>query len=135
MKKKHFLGAVSVKKPLFLKELSIVWSEFPCYDSSNTLLVDDHIEKFERNPQGTCAVIPRYIYQNTDKNTDNTIAGHADSVLKPENSFCSLLNYVYEKKSNFQDYFGILNTIAYYLLSDIIIYFTHQNNIYIYNCI
>jgi hypothetical protein len=107
---------VSVKKPLFLKELSIVWSEFPCYDSSNTLLVDDHIEKFERNPQGTCAVIPRYIYQSTD----HKIAGHADSVLKPENSFCSLLNYVYEKKSNFQDYFGILY-ISFYL-SDIIIF-------------
>ena len=38
------------KKPLFLKNLSEVWRDFPCYGPQNTLLVDNDDEKSRNNP-------------------------------------------------------------------------------------
>jgi hypothetical protein len=37
----------NLRQPLFLKELSKVWKLFPSYGAHNTVLVDNHIEKFE----------------------------------------------------------------------------------------
>ncbi len=36
-----------VMQPLFLKEISKVWKQFPAFNASNTLLIDNHLEKFE----------------------------------------------------------------------------------------
>lgn len=58
-------SVVSDAKPLFLKELSRIWSSFPCYSASNTILVDNHLEKFERNPMGTCLILPEYSVKHT----------------------------------------------------------------------
>lgn len=47
----------SLKKSLiFHKPLCLVWSEFPEFDESNTLLIDDSPEKCCRNPPGTWMV-------------------------------------------------------------------------------
>jgi hypothetical protein len=51
---------VNDKKPLFLKELSRVWEAVPCFSAVNTVLVDNHEEKFERNPLGTCVRVPEW---------------------------------------------------------------------------
>jgi hypothetical protein len=40
-------------KPLFYKELSIVWRVFPNYDWTNTLLIDDSQDKVILNPPFT----------------------------------------------------------------------------------
>ena len=53
-------SVVASHKPLFLKELSLVWENFPCYSAKNSLLLDNHDEKFERNPLGTCISVPEY---------------------------------------------------------------------------
>lgn len=56
-------SAVSVDKPLFLKDLSRLWKQQldrVAFDASSTILVDNHLEKFERNPLGTCVLVPEY---------------------------------------------------------------------------
>ena len=70
-------------KPLFLKELSKVFNEMPCFDSSNTLLIDDHVEKFEKNEEGTCMVIDQY-------RADLPCAS-SDTTLDPRGEVCRLL--------------------------------------------
>lgn len=45
-------------KPIFFKELSMVWRVFPLYDSTNTLLIDDSPEKVLMNPPFT-SIHPR----------------------------------------------------------------------------
>lgn len=37
--------AMAKKKPLFVKNLAKVWSQFPQYDSKNTIIIDDTKEK------------------------------------------------------------------------------------------
>lgn len=37
-------------KPLFLKNLSRVWEEFPQYNEKNTLIIDDSDQKMVNNP-------------------------------------------------------------------------------------
>lgn len=57
-------SVVSPDKPLFLKQLYRLWAEQfdrVAYDESNTILLDNHVEKFERNPLGTCIVVPEYV--------------------------------------------------------------------------
>jgi len=39
------------RKPLFIKDLSKMWKEFPEYDQTNTLLIDDSKEKCKLNPE------------------------------------------------------------------------------------
>lgn len=53
-------SVVNSRKPLFLKELSRVWERYPCFGGRGTLLVDNHIEKFEKNPLGTCVLLPEW---------------------------------------------------------------------------
>ncbi|GAB5031627.1 Hypothetical protein NocV09_00601800 [Nannochloropsis oceanica] len=56
-------SAVSKDKPLFLKELRRLWEgqlERVGYGEQNTILLDNHVEKFEGNPVGTCVVVPEY---------------------------------------------------------------------------
>lgn len=60
---------VSEQKPLFLKEIEKVWAA--CGGSwglHNTVLVDDHLEKFERNPLGSSVVVPAF--QEGDEDDD-----------------------------------------------------------------
>jgi hypothetical protein len=85
-------SSISSKKPLFFKELSKVWKAFPCFDASNTLLIDDHAEKFERNPEGTCIIIPPYRQ-----------SASIDRVLDPKNKLCVLLDELISAKVSFQE--------------------------------
>jgi hypothetical protein len=48
------------KKPLFLKDLSIVWEKFPQWNASNTLIIDDSVEKLQRNPKYTSISPPTW---------------------------------------------------------------------------
>eukprot|EP01043_Picozoa_sp_COSAG02_P084759 COSAG02_NODE_22532_length_749_cov_1.178462_2_plen_140_part_01 len=43
-------SAVSEQKPLFLKEITKIWRGDSRFGPANTILIDDHIEKFENNP-------------------------------------------------------------------------------------
>lgn len=52
---------VSEEKPLFLKELSKLWSEDVRFSEFNTILLDNHSEKFERNPPGNCVLVPDFL--------------------------------------------------------------------------
>lgn len=54
-------GDVSSQKPLFLKEIEKVWAAggpSSLWGQHNTVLIDDHLEKFERNPLGSSMVVP-----------------------------------------------------------------------------
>jgi hypothetical protein len=84
-------SCVSSRKPLFFKELSKVWKAFPCFDASNTLLIDDHVEKFERNPEGTCMVVPQY-----------RKAVQLDTLLMPGNKLSVLLDGLIQSSESFQ---------------------------------
>eukprot|EP00516_Mucochytrium_quahogii_P002685 CAMPEP_0203750532 /NCGR_PEP_ID=MMETSP0098-20131031/4745_1 /ASSEMBLY_ACC=CAM_ASM_000208 /TAXON_ID=96639 /ORGANISM=" , Strain NY0313808BC1" /LENGTH=1044 /DNA_ID=CAMNT_0050639877 /DNA_START=403 /DNA_END=3534 /DNA_ORIENTATION=- len=54
-------SVVSKEKPLFLKDLANVWEAFPgVYTEKNTLLIDNHSEKFERNPLDSCVLVPQF---------------------------------------------------------------------------
>ena len=48
---------VTVDKPLFLKDMAKVWKQFPQYNKSNTLLVDDSEWKTMKNPPETVVII------------------------------------------------------------------------------
>eukprot|EP01052_Picozoa_sp_SAG31_P018196 SAG31_NODE_1279_length_9036_cov_1.858454_3_plen_234_part_00 len=57
---------VSAQKPLFLKEISKVWAANPGFGARNSVLMDDHAEKFERNPPGSCIVVPSFCEGDED---------------------------------------------------------------------
>mmetsp|Transcript_12108 Transcript_12108/g.18297 ORF Transcript_12108/g.18297 Transcript_12108/m.18297 type:complete len:482 (-) Transcript_12108:49-1494(-) len=70
---------VSSHKPLFLKEMEKVWSLFPSYDSTNSVLLDNHVEKLERNPLGSCMLVPDFFVDSVDDNElhpTNSLATH-----------------------------------------------------------
>mmetsp|Transcript_9994 Transcript_9994/g.15088 ORF Transcript_9994/g.15088 Transcript_9994/m.15088 type:complete len:473 (-) Transcript_9994:427-1845(-) len=67
-------------KPRFLKELSRVWKKFPCYNKSNTLLLDNDIEKCQVNPLGTCLIVPTFSFASSDRDEDNVLAPSGDLV-------------------------------------------------------
>ena len=72
---------MSETKPLFLKELSRVWAEYSQFDASNTLMLDNHAEKFERNPLHTCVLVPHFAFD----------APADDDVLAPHGELTRLL--------------------------------------------
>jgi len=53
-------SVVSKEKPLFLKELGKVWEEFPQFGPDNTLLIDNHAEKFETDPLSCCILVSEF---------------------------------------------------------------------------
>ena len=80
-------STVSPQKPLFLKEIEALWAstfdgrrmkiwvflgiggrkapapsapKLTRYDAATTVLVDNHLEKFERNPLGSCVLVPTW---------------------------------------------------------------------------
>jgi len=85
-------STVSPQKPLFLKEIESLWaatfdapkdedlgvsgdwrrkvekppSKLTRYDASTTVLVDNHLEKFERNPLGSCVLVPTWTASDED---------------------------------------------------------------------
>ena len=67
-------SAVSEKKPLFLKEIGKIWRHYPQYGPANTILIDDHIEKFEKNPLGSCIVVPAF-YDGASHDDCLSVAG------------------------------------------------------------
>ncbi|GBG33282.1 mRNA cap guanine-N7 methyltransferase [Hondaea fermentalgiana] len=73
-------SVVSEAKPLFLKDLNNIWSAFEGrFTAANTLLLDNHAEKFERNPVATCVLVPDFDAQ------------HPDNILSPTGDFCRAL--------------------------------------------
>ena len=86
---------VSEEKPLFLKELSNVFKAFPQFSADNTILVDNHLEKFQRNPANTCCLVPEF------KHNDNK--GHQrsqqadDNVLAPDGSLTAVLKSLHDQ--------------------------------------
>ncbi|CAM9615156.1 unnamed protein product, partial [Chrysoparadoxa australica] len=67
-------STVSKQKPLFLKDLHKVWELFPAFSEHNTVLLDNHVEKFERNPLGTCMLVPEYDVTLEEAQGDATLA-------------------------------------------------------------
>jgi len=58
------------RKPLFLKNLSTVFEEYPEYDKSNTILIDDSVLKCKNNPEG-CSFNPsKWEYSDNSYNSD-----------------------------------------------------------------
>lgn len=54
-------SVVAPAKPLFVKELARAWQQLRLpYDATNTVLLDNHVEKFEGNPPGTCVLVPHF---------------------------------------------------------------------------
>eukprot|EP00613_Pedinella_sp_CCMP2098_P066556 CAMPEP_0171989722 /NCGR_PEP_ID=MMETSP0993-20121228/276557_1 /TAXON_ID=483369 /ORGANISM="non described non described, Strain CCMP2098" /LENGTH=366 /DNA_ID=CAMNT_0012642715 /DNA_START=79 /DNA_END=1176 /DNA_ORIENTATION=- len=49
-------SVVSSQKPLFLKELDKLWRRLPHHNAGTTVLLDNHVEKFERNPEH-CGIV------------------------------------------------------------------------------
>jgi hypothetical protein len=72
---------LSPQKPLFLKELSAVWTsaEGGMFDENNTLLVENLLERFQKNPLGTGMLIPTWS------------KGDDDCALRPSGDLCRLL--------------------------------------------
>jgi hypothetical protein len=58
-------SCVAEGKPLFLKELAKVWHHNRRFDASNTILLDNHLEKFERNPLGTCVLVNDFSHSSS----------------------------------------------------------------------
>ena len=64
-------------KPLFWKEISLIWSEYPDFAfESGCYLVDDSLQKLERNPVTSRIHVPTYM--GPDSNGIDT-----DEVMKP----------------------------------------------------
>mmetsp|Transcript_19917 Transcript_19917/g.33572 ORF Transcript_19917/g.33572 Transcript_19917/m.33572 type:complete len:1191 (+) Transcript_19917:54-3626(+) len=84
---------ISPAKPLFLKEIQKVWTKYPSFNASNTVLLDNHLEKFERNPFGTGIIVP-----DQEPEVD-------DAVLAPESELCChLLEMVSQSPLDFSTY-------------------------------
>jgi len=75
---------VSKEKPLFLKEITKVWEAYP-FDAHNTLLIDNHVEKFENNPL-ECNVL-------VDAFTEKTGRTSVDFVLSPTGELVKALTH------------------------------------------
>jgi len=54
------------KAPLFLKNLSEVWNAFPQYDESNTLIIDDSLDKLQHNPDQCCWIPDKWSRDMTE---------------------------------------------------------------------
>lgn len=63
------------EKPVFLKDLSIVWKEYTYYNDSNTLIVDDSVEKCLNNFSYNCIHPKPYIAQRNKVQMNYTIYG------------------------------------------------------------
>lgn len=71
-------SAVSEQKPLFLKEIGKVFATDSRFSPRNTILIDDHAEKFERNPLGSCVVVPAFRWEQGDD--DECLAANGELV-------------------------------------------------------
>lgn len=78
---------VAQEKPLFLKELSRVFEAFPQFSAENTVLLDNHLEKFQCNPPNTCCLVPEF----------NDQQHQTDDLLAPQGAFTSLLRSIAEQ--------------------------------------
>lgn len=74
-------SVVAEAKPLFVKELSKLWENLPvAYGPHNTILIDNHMEKFEGNPLGTCILVSEFTAETND------------DLLKPGGELCRHLD-------------------------------------------
>lgn len=73
--------------PIMTKNLAKVWESFPSFGSSNTLLLDDSVEKCYRNPRANCINPTPFTLENA----------HCDEELKPGGP---LLNYLRALKAS-----------------------------------
>ena len=75
-------SVVSSEKPLFFKELRRLWTsdEGTMFDESNTLLVENLLERFQKNPLGTGMLLPNW-----------TAGQENDGALRPSGEVCRLL--------------------------------------------
>ena len=101
-------STVSPQKPLFLKEIDQLWAstfdapkdedlgvsgdwrrkapapsapKLTRYDAATTVLVDNHLEKFERNPLGSCVLVPTW-----------TASEESDTALSLDGDLCRTLS-------------------------------------------
>ena len=101
-------STVSPQKPLFLKEIDQLWAstfdapkdedlgvsgdwrrkapapsapKLTRYDAATTVLVDNHLEKFERNPLGSCVLVPTW-----------TASEESDTALSLDDDLCRTLS-------------------------------------------
>ena len=105
-------STVSPQKPLFLKEIDRLWacafdaprdaqpsimndwrrkvtasapSTLTRYDAATTVLIDNHLEKFERNPLGSCVLVPTW-----------TASEEGDASLALDGALCQALGALSE---------------------------------------
>jgi hypothetical protein len=71
---------VAAEKPLFLKELDRLWAGDPRWNENNTILLDNHSEKFERNPPGTCFQVPDFVAEDDVLSVDGPLVQHLSSM-------------------------------------------------------
>ena len=64
-------SSVSSQKPLFLKDLA---HSLPSHDLSRVLLLDNHAEKFEGNPLGSCLAVPEYAFAPGGASRDDVLS-------------------------------------------------------------
>jgi hypothetical protein len=80
-------SVISSQKPLFLKDLNKVYEAFPQWGPGSTMLVDNHAEKFERNPLGSCMLIPDFNVSHPDAANDCYL-GPAGGLRKAMQGMC-----------------------------------------------
>jgi hypothetical protein len=71
-----------LQKPLFMKRLVNFWASHPQYDASNTLLIENDVEKVDLNPLEN--VVCPVEWRSTGKGRD-------DRFLHPKGDFCAML--------------------------------------------
>ena len=69
-------------KPLFLKRLSTFWALNPQYSSSNTLMIENDVEKVDLNPAGNILCPAEWKAAGQGKD---------DRFLHPTGDFCTML--------------------------------------------
>lgn len=99
-----YMSVVSEYKPLFLKELTSVWEKFPSYDATNTILLDNHIEKCEKNPLGTCLIVPDFDLEKFD-----------DAVISPQGDIAQHLHAMVSTASTVDGDVGISINLCQYV--------------------
>lgn len=87
-------SVVSEAKPLFIKDLKALWRQLPiAYDEHNTILLDNHVEKFEGNPLGTCVLVPEFdgIHEDDVLTLDGALVRHLRRIAKHASSSLYIL--------------------------------------------
>ena len=93
-------SVVAIEKPLFLKELSRLWEADSRFHAGNTILLDNHAEKFERNPVGTCVLVRDFVAENGESDDALSLGGELVRHLTAMAQAADLAAYAREHASD-----------------------------------